>query len=480
MRRVLYYSALILLGLCATALAQAPTRDPGRLAEIRWTGRSQLLELTNRGFIIDHPHNGTAEIWLTPAQFDTLTSEGWNVRWIPDQAAEMWKYLRTKYAGTGRTLGAYHDYDGLTSALLSLATQYPDLCRLSSIGESVQGRDLWVMKITDNPDTEEAEPEVRYTSTMHGDEPVGMELLLDLIQLLLNNYATDARIKHLVDEEEIWIMPLMNPDGYSASPPQRWNANGYDLNRNFPDIVTDPNNIPAGRQPETQAVMAFSAGHQFVLSANFHAGSLVVNYPMDSPVNDTDTESPDNDYFYATALTYAQANPPMYASTEFTHGITVGADWYIIRGGMQDWMYNWMGGREVTIELDDDKFPSDTRLPALWNENRESMLSYLELAIAKGVRGRVLDAATSGPLSATILVAGRDQYNSHPLYLFTDQQVSDYYCLLQPGKWDLTFATGGYSAQTIQGVMVTAQTMTHLDVYLGKAPTPGACAWGLY
>lgn len=452
-------------------------------AEIEWSERSQLLELTNRGFIIDHPRKGAAEIWLTPEQFDALQKEGWGVRWIPDQAAEMWETLRAKYSSETRTLGAYHTFADLTTALQTFATQYPSLCRLSTMGKSTQGRDLWIMKISDNPDIEEAEPEVRLIGSMHGDEPVGMEVLLNLIQHLLENYAGDARIKRLVDEEEIWIMPLMNPDGYEASPPKRWNANSIDLNRNFPDIVTDPNNSVTGREPETQAVMNFSAAHSFVLSANFHGGALVACYPLDSPVNPYAAQSPDDDFFHEAALTYARENSRMYASTEFPQGVCVGADWYIVRNGMQDWMYHWMGGREITVEINEVKFPPESQLPTLWNENRESLLKFLEIALAEGVRGHVRDGAGS-PLAATILIAGRSQYNNHPLYLFTDPQAGDYYCFLRPGVYDLTFGAGGYESKLEGGVGVAAQTMTVLDVTFGAAPTPtplaAMSAWNLY
>ena len=76
-------------------------------------------------------------------------------------------------------------------------------------------------------------------------------------------------------------MPSMNPDGFELG--QRYNANGVDLNRDFPDQFNDPDNSTGGRQPETRAVMDWSAEHNFVLSANMHSGALVANYPFDGP-----------------------------------------------------------------------------------------------------------------------------------------------------------------------------------------------------
>src|SRR5690606_17944379 len=110
---------------------------------------------------------------------------------------------------------------------------YPEITRLYSLGTSVEGRELWALLITDNPDVEEDEPEFKYVSTMHGDEPVGTELLLYFIDWLLRDYGRDPRITALVDETAVWIVPCMNPDGLERR--RRYNAQGFDLNRAFPE-----------------------------------------------------------------------------------------------------------------------------------------------------------------------------------------------------------------------------------------------------
>jgi carboxypeptidase D len=173
----------------------------------------------------------------------------------------------------------------------------------------------------------------------------------------------------------------------------------------------------------------------------------------------------------------------MFASKDFLHGICVGADWYIVRGGIQDWTYHWMGGREIVVEMNEVKFPPESQLPTLWEENRESLLKFLEIGLKEGVRGYVRDGA-GNPLAATILIGGRSQYNNHPLYLYTDPQVGDYYCFLRAGSYNLTFAVSGYESKSFNDVAVSAQIMTPLDVYFGTLPTPTPCAatnaWNLY
>lgn len=186
----------------------------------------------------------------------------------------------------------YHNYNSLTTLLQNYVTQFPTKAYLYSIGKSVQNRDLWVIAISDSqPNVHVAlRPEAKYIGNMHGNEPTSKEVLLRFIDYLLNNQASDSSVDYLLKNTRIHIMPSMNPDGYEISSEGdcsgfkgRYNANNYDLNRNFPDLFeTNSQEI----QPETQAVMDWLANNQFILSANFHSGAIVVNYPYDNlPAN---------------------------------------------------------------------------------------------------------------------------------------------------------------------------------------------------
>jgi len=447
-----------------------------RPAEIPFTDRGRILQLVEKGINIDRAGPETILVWVSAEQFDWIRSQGIPVEWTEDQAKVYFEALRKSTEATADPLGHYHTYEEMTAQLQAYATGYPSLCRLSSIGQSVQGRELWILKITDEPDVEELEPEVKYISTMHGNEPVGTEMMLNLIELLLTEYDSNPRIQTLVNETELWIMPLMNPDGHAIA--DRFNANGVDLNRNFPDRVDDPTNTPEGRQPETRAVMNFSGQHSFVLSANFHTGALVVNYPYDSSFypyisQHPDWFSPDQDVFVHISTAYASQNPPMASSTYFPGGISNGISWYIIHGGMQDWNYVWMGCNEVTIELSDSHIPPEDELPQYWQDNRESLLAYLEQAQI-GVRGRVLDAATATPLDATVTVTGRDHD------VFTDPDRGDYYRLLLPGTYELNFQCEGYFPKTISAVEVEAAEATVLDVTLESSSSQTHSNWAVY
>jgi carboxypeptidase D len=364
----------------------------------------------------------------------------------------------------------YPTHAQIGADLLALQETYPDLCRVESIGQSVQGRDLWFIKITDHPDIEEAEPEFKYISTMHGNETVGTPLTLNLIHLLLESYGTDPRLTGLVNETEIWILPLMNPDGYSANPRSRFNGHGVDLNRSFPDRIADTVNTTEGREPETAAVMAFGADHSSVLSANFHTGALLVNYPYDSsaaspsPPPKPEWFSPDDDLFQRVSLAYSIHNSPMYNSPFFENGITNGISWFQVFGGMQDWNYHWLGCNEVTIELSDSFTPAESTLLGFWENNRESMLAYME-QVHIGIRGIVSDANTGSPIDAAIRVEGRDHD------VFTDPDVGDYYRMVLAGTYDLTVSAEGYRPQTAAGVAVEMGMSAVVNFQLEREPT---------
>jgi len=353
-------------------------------------------------------------------------------------------------------------YAEIGPALQAYETAHPTRAKRYDLGLSVQGRHLWALRISDNVALEEDEPECKYISTMHGDEIVGVKMCMNLIDFLLINYGVDSRATNIINEIDLWIVPLMNPDGYDTSPRTRYNANGVDLNRDFPDPFTSPNNTTAGRALETAAIMNWSFGQSFTLSANFHGGALVVNYPYDNNASGSSvyTICPDDDLFIAISEAYSSNNLPMWNSGTFFHGITNGAAWYAIDGGMQDWNYLYMGGNEVTIELGNTKQPSTSQITTLWNDNRNAMLSYLEKSLI-GLRGKVTDSITSAPLNATIDVIGR----THSV--FTDPQVGDYHRMLLPGVYDIKVTSAGHDTVTITGQAVPSGNAVRRDLALG-------------
>ena len=425
---------------------------------IQHGGKEGLQHLSKMGVEFDHHRTMTeVDAYVTDSEFSQIQAMGFAIERIPNQAREYYEFLVETTRDTDDPMRGYHNYNELTYSMQTIASQYPNITNLFSVGQSVQGRELWVMEISDNPGVNEVEPELKYIANMHGDETPGREFCLYLIEWLCENYGSDPRATDLVNNTDIFIMPSMNPDGFENG--TRYNANGEDLNRDFPDQFSDPMNY--GRQPETVAVMEWNWEHQFVLSANMHTGALVVNYPFDGPSTGVYSASPDDDLFIQLSLAYSINHSDMYDGS-FNQGITNGAEWYAITGGMQDWNYVWEEDFEVTLEQCDIKWPDASQLPALWADNQESLLVYLE-EVYKGVRGIVSDASTGVPLDATISV------NGIAYDVSTDAELGDYYRLLTPGNYTITASAYGYFAQS-QDVYVGNGDATILDFALEPMP----------
>jgi hypothetical protein len=283
----------------------------------------------------------------------------------------------------------YPSFIEITKKLQAAAAKYPKFMKLISIGKSVKGKDLWVMKISDNVETDETEPEFKYISSMHGDEITGRELTVSLIEEIGAKYGRDSEITDLVNNTEIYIMPSMNPDGSELR--QRANAKGVDLNRNFPDIISDSQSSSAGREIENQHVMKFQGERQFSLSANFHGGSVVANYPWDSKYD----LHPLDGFVKELSLGYAERNAPMRDSREFDGGVTNGAKWYVVRGGMQDWSYQWHNDLQITVELSYTKWPNYSEIPSFYRDNRDSMVYYMK-EVHRGAGFKIGRAGVNG------------------------------------------------------------------------------------
>jgi hypothetical protein len=359
----------------------------------------------------------------------------------------------------------YPTYQQYDSIMQSFNTLYPTLCDLDTIGTSVNGKLVLVLKISDNPDSNEDEPEVFYSSTMHGDETGGYILMLRLADYLLKNYNSDARIRNLVNNLEIWINPLANPDGtyrsgnvVSSATSTRYNANGVDLNRNFPDPLV-PSIVPV---KENIDMIAFLRKHKFVISANFHSGAEVVNYPWDRYLSRLHA---DDSWFYSISRAYADTvhlySSPYYLNF-MDNGITRGAVWYRIEGGRQDFVTSYLQGREVTIELDDYFITPAAQLSLLWQNNYRSLLAYIRNALY-GIHGIVTNVTNSAPVAARVFITGHDTDSSH---VYSDAVNGSFYRYLSPGSWNLTFSAQGYEEQTVSNVLVVAGQRTELTVSL--------------
>ncbi|CAA0842000.1 carboxypeptidase D- putative [Striga hermonthica] len=334
-----------------------------------------------------------------------------------------------------------------------------NISRLYSIGKSALGVPLWALEISDMPGKIEAEPAFKFIGNVHGDEPVGRELLLLLANWLCNNYMKDPLVTLIVDNVHLHILPTMNPDGFSLR--RRGNANSIDLNRDFPDQFFTMNDDMDSRQPETKAIMSWTENIHFTASASLHGGALVANYPWDG----TEDKKryyygcPDDQTFRFLASLYSRSHYNMSLSKEFPGGITNGAFWYPIYGGMQDWNYINSGCFELTLEISDDKWPNATELPTLWEYNRMSMLNLVASLVKTGLHGQISSSDNGRPLPASIAIRG---INST---VAATKKLADYHRVLAPGgKYEVIATMPGYRPKS--ACVVLGQSAVTVDFIL--------------
>lgn len=388
---------------------------------------------------------------------------------------------------------AYHDYDSMTRFLRSTTSRYPSLTALYSIGKSVQGRDLWVLVVSASPyEHMIGKPDVKYVANMHGNEAVSRELMLHLIHHLVTSYHTDPYVRWMLDNTRIHILPSMNPDGFEVAKEGtcdggqgRYNARGFDLNRNFPDYFKQ-NNKRA--QPEVEAVKEWISKIQFVLSGSLHGGALVASYPFDNTPNSRICRSsamcslfqsyasspsltPDDDVFKHLSLTYSTNHAKMSRGVAcktsqqgFNRGITNGAAWYPLTGGMQDFNYVWYGCMEVTLEISCCKYPPAHELPKYWEDNKIALIKFLAEA-HRGVQGFVVDENGNPIEKASLKIKGRDVG-------FQSTKYGEFWRILLPGVYKLEVYADGYVPRDME-FMVVEQQPTLLNVTM-LAAKPGS------
>ena len=368
--------------------------------------------------------------------------------------------------GTKNNWNYYPTYQEYTDIMQAFTDSFPNICKLHHLGTLNSGREILIVQISDNVGQKENEPSFLYTSSMHGDELTGYVLMLRLIEKILNGYGTNIRLTNLVNEIDLWINPLANPDGAYAGGNQnvwsstRYNANWIDLNRNFPDPQDGQHPDGEVWQEETLIFMELADSINFNLSSNLHTGIEVCNYPWDT----WNTLHTDDNWWQYVCSEYAdtcQSNGLAGYFNVQNNGITNGYNWYEVDGGRQDYMNYFKHGREFTLEVSNDKTPNPNDLPYYWIANYPSLLNYMEQSLY-GLRGIITDSLTGFPLKAKVEVIGHDIDSSH---VYSSLPIGNYHRYIYQGNYNFTFSKSGYYSKTIN-VSILNNSTTMLDIQL--------------
>lgn len=368
MKKALFVSStLIAILIILGGGIHSGTEGSSYLVRTRLTRELSQRDLVERGIdVLAVYRDGRVDLAVTGEQLD----------WIRSKTFRVTVLEREKLAAPSaldENLGLYHTYDEMEAVLDSLAASNPSLTRIDTLGTSLEGRLIRAVKISDNADIDEGEAEVLIMGCHHARELMSVDVPLLLAEYLLANYGTSPEITGLVNEREIWIIPMINPDGHvyvqnnhSGDWWNWWRKNrrdngdgsyGVDLNRNYSymwgydDIGSSPD--PSSytyrgpspfSEPETQAVRDFCAGRSFSVALSYHSYGELILFPWGYTSIYTD----DHEFFTTFADSLKRGN-------DYTPGCTAMGVLYATNGDTDDWAYGETIAKDrffcLTIEL---------------------------------------------------------------------------------------------------------------------------------
>ena len=299
------------------------------------------------------------------------------------------------------SMGGYYTFDEIVADLDTMSQLFPNLITEKfSIGTSHEGRTIWAVRISDNPNINEDEPTVGFDALVHAREPQSMATLMYFMWYLLENYGTDPEVTYLVDNREIYCVPCFNPDGYEYNRQTNpngggmWRKNrrnnggsyGVDMNRNFsymwgydnsgssPDPTSNTYRGPSAfSEPEAQAVRDLAIQHNYGTHFNMHSSGNYYLYPWGY----IDEQTPDS-------LTYREFAGDMGNYSGYTFGTGPQLLGYASNGSVRDWMYGEQIDKNkifgYTIEIGPAFWPSQNEIFSIAQVNVRSNMYHAFVA----------------------------------------------------------------------------------------------------
>jgi len=385
-------------------------------------------------------YRGYALMYVTPAELKLVMEKGLD---FDIQKENLNEYYKNFWA----TDEAYHTYQQTIDLMDSLVAALPNLCKKVVYGQSVQGRQLAALKISDNVTTDENEAKVGFDGNIHGDEIGGGENMIRLARYLCQKYGTDPVITNLVDNREIWILPIVNPDGRISM--SRYNSNGVDLNRDAGYLWDGEGSSPGFySQPESKALRQMDQDNQFSIHLTCHSGTEVFLYPWFFRYD----ACPDN----AAELVLANIYKTNSGYTNLETG--PGTSLYPTTGSTAESAYGCLGTHALVIEISTDKQPPASQLMYYFNINLPSMIKLIEYS-GYGVEGTITNETTGEAVAASVFVGST-------LPCYSDPEAGDFYKYVVPGTYNLIFKANGYQTKMMSNVVVGTLSSTIVDVQL--------------
>jgi len=394
-----YRGLILLLVIIVISAGALASESPQIHARVYFESPDQCLRLQALGLDIIYGQNEYFEIIGDRAELDRIVAAGFKTEIIHD---DFGAFLRSRLT-PDKDMGGYMTLDEVMAALDAIVMDHPSITTDKvNIGTTIEGRPMYAVKISDNPDVDEDEPEILITSAIHAREVITPLTVLNIMNHLTDNYGVDPRITDIVDNREIWFVPMVNPDGYfhnQVIAPYgggMWRKNrrdngdesfGVDLNRNFgyewghDDIGSSPytgeetyRGTAPFSEPESQAMRDFTLAHDFVIADYFHSYSNLFLWAWGY----TFDECADQRLFQAlgdSMSTFNGYDPHRGSLFYLTNGAT--DDWYY---GEQTLKNKTYGFTTEIGSINDYFWPPVERIPQLVAENLEPALFLCEIA----------------------------------------------------------------------------------------------------
>jgi len=373
---------------------------------------SEIVELQKLGIALDDAYqnrDGSIDVFLNESEFLAVRKlnikfnvliENWEQYYYENNVKNnnnlSLSKVATKYKVNGFTFGSMggnYTLNEVWQKIDEMISNYPNLISVKdSIGASVENRPIYAVKISDNPNINENEPEVLYTALIHAREPESMMQMMYFMYYLLENYGTDAEVTYLIDNRELYFIPVINPDGYLYNETLKpngggmWRKNRYrnndgnygvDLNRNYgfkwgyDDLGSSANTtnetyrgLAPFSEPETETIRQYCINHDFKLALNYHTYSNLLITPWGYIPQAT----PDSNFYSEIASDMTKFNNYQWGYSD--------AIIYSVNGDSDDWFYGEQSEKNkifaMTPEIgnsNDGFWPNQNRIIPLAVEN---------------------------------------------------------------------------------------------------------------
>lgn len=384
----------------------------------------------------------------------------------------------------------YHTFDELAHELDSIALRYPEITLLDTIGYSTtDSMPIFAMKISDNVEINEDEPEILYVALHHAEELLGLEVCMYMINELVTDYQLDSGVTYWVNEREIWFVPLLNPEGHTVvmeGIDTTWRKNkrdnnnngvfdldydGVDPNRNYDFYWTeggssDPSSEyyrgpSAFSEKENRALSDLCLAHNFIFCNTYHSARTGLGEVIYYPWRAAGYYSPDYPFIRQVADSMSKL-----IVNEVGNGYYYTLPGSGVDGRARNWIYGICGTFCYCVEICTTTIVPGWMVDDICLRNSIGAYYLLNRVNSTGITGCIYDSLTGEPLQAEVVINGFYDPTLPPR--MSDPTYGRFLRILGDGTFDIEIHKKGYESFHLTGVVVEPGKMLELNVLLKK------------